>query len=370
MLGTMTAGAKSWIYLFEWAYSGVNFSLAGNGGSECVDFLPMGQRIAESILASVFSILCIIFALCKITLPAKIPSVERSDFCGKRILLVVMCLTFGIELGFKFATRQFIYIMNPCHITTMVQIYLLAAPPSKFLTALFRLHLHMLSGAPIAILFPVINTRLLPFETEVYYLQHLLMMVIPFYLIKIGGVYTAEPLWDLSWSILSIGCLYLYHFMPMQYLAVLTRVNLNNMLCPAVSDPFYGPYYRLFAIVHQMLALPVLGKIIVFISQTAGIKPDNHVNEIQAFKGSNQTQKEDKPAHESRGGSFIGEADKSLQFIGKDDRLLNGVRERKITREELSKASLENEENGNIPNEKESVMETMCNINNGHLKGM
>ena len=40
------------------------------------------------------------------------------------------------------------------------QIFCLAAPPSKLVTTVFRLHLHMLSGAPIAILFPVINTRL------------------------------------------------------------------------------------------------------------------------------------------------------------------------------------------------------------------
>ncbi|KAL3848014.1 hypothetical protein ACJMK2_018899 [Sinanodonta woodiana] len=143
------------------------------------------------------------------------------------------------------------------------------------------------------------------------------------------------------------------------------------MLCPAVSDPFYGPYYRLFAFVHQMLALPLLGKLIVFISQTAGIKPDSHVNEIQAFKGSNQAhQRGDKPAQESRGGNLIEEADRLLQFRRKDDKLMNGVRERKITREELSNASLQNEENGNIPNEKEPVMENMCNINNGHIKGM
>jgi hypothetical protein len=48
-----------------------------------------------------------------------------------------------------------IYIQLECF-----QIFCLAAPPSKLVTTVFRLHLHMLSGAPIAILFPVINTRL------------------------------------------------------------------------------------------------------------------------------------------------------------------------------------------------------------------
>lgn len=35
------------------------------------------------------------------------------------------------------------------------------------------------------------------------------------------------------------------------------------MLCPAVSDPFYGRGYRLCAMVHQMILIPVIGKLIV-----------------------------------------------------------------------------------------------------------
>lgn len=40
------------------------------------------------------------------------------------------------------------------------QIYLLAAPPSKFVTTVFRVHLNFLNGAVLAILFPVTNARL------------------------------------------------------------------------------------------------------------------------------------------------------------------------------------------------------------------
>jgi hypothetical protein len=40
-----------------------------------------------------------------------------------------------------------------------------------------------------------------------------------------------------------------------------TQVNLNYILCPAVVDPFRGPYYRSIAVFHQALCLLTLGKI-------------------------------------------------------------------------------------------------------------
>ena len=40
------------------------------------------------------------------------------------------------------------------------QVYLLVAQPSYLVTALFRLHMHFIYGATIAVLLPVVNTRL------------------------------------------------------------------------------------------------------------------------------------------------------------------------------------------------------------------
>jgi len=115
----MEVSGQRWL---SWAYDGVDPSIAGNGGLECLSFVPNTQKILETTVFAIIAIIQISYAWPRLQLNDLAPATVGTDTIGRRILLMAMCLIFGAEIGFKLASRQMIWILNQCHVITVLQV--------------------------------------------------------------------------------------------------------------------------------------------------------------------------------------------------------------------------------------------------------
>jgi len=209
---------------YDYCVSGVDFSLPGNGGKDCAAILSNGRRVVESVVALTAGTGFVWLGARWHAAPRRSvrPPIsahpaersKRSDDDPHRyepvriLLLVAMTFALALEACYKVATRQLVFIVNPCHLLCVIHIILLAVPAKhKSLQYLFRIHLFFLHCPIIACVLPVTNTLFLPFEVATYWIEHVLLLIVPVYLLRSGGQYSVEKLSDPSWIFMRQACI-------------------------------------------------------------------------------------------------------------------------------------------------------------------
>lgn len=256
---------------WSWAIGGISEEVPRTAGPECINYQTTQRRVVEGILVSILCLWVTHWSYKRMD-PIEVPAGPPKPHSPMRLfLLILMCFIFGVEMGFKLAGESVIFVLNPCHIQTIIQIYLLAARPSKLTIALFRIQLNYANGPFLASLFPEVESRTYAFERSTYWIQHGLLYFIPVYMLK-SGAYKAEKLKDFYWVAIGVSIMFLYHFTFLTYMSVLSGVNLSHMLCAAVADPFQGNHYRIAALIHESTLCPILNKLTILLFN----KPESH----------------------------------------------------------------------------------------------
>ncbi|CAJ0935518.1 unnamed protein product, partial [Mesorhabditis belari] len=244
-------------FLWDLAITGVNHSIEGNGGPLCMSFIPDWQKYLESLIfVPAASYLC--YRLWPY-LDTNFTSEPKDS--SRYWVLALYSLIFGAEITYKIISKTGIFLLNPCHVTTLMQLWLLCSDGrSKRECFIYRLMIYFSTGAVFALAFPVLNSRLLPGEVLIYYIQHIAIVITPPYLLYHKGAFEAERADDFVWPVFALCIFLLYHYVVLQFMGLYTGINLNNTLCPAVSDPFRSRFYRMCAICHQFLLVPIISK--------------------------------------------------------------------------------------------------------------
>ncbi len=117
------ATSSWWDELGGVLYGGIRPEIPGHGGEECARYLSPRQMIVETLISTAMMVIVGIFGLFTYTMPKRFP--KDQDFVVKKLLLVLLCMTLGIEAGFKINSKQLLYLLNPCHVITMIEVRVL-----------------------------------------------------------------------------------------------------------------------------------------------------------------------------------------------------------------------------------------------------
>ena len=238
---------------------------------ECYDFLPFQRRLIETCLVTILGGVLILPRIIRtLSLPKDWEIISssrlrasREIFGIRKVLLVVLCLVYGMELHEKITNEPLVSLLQTSHVITVMQIYLLSSHASRTCMAVFRVHMHLLH-APFLTMVLLFKTKMADSAVDhlVTRAHHVLIaLVVPSYLVLIGGPYRCDVLKNLSWPLLTTLLYGFYQFYFIQPVAMVTLVNLNGILCPASPDqPFHGPWYRTWAVLYEFILVLVLGK--------------------------------------------------------------------------------------------------------------
>lgn len=86
---------------------------------ECIHIQKV--MFSSSLLAALIAIIACIFAYKSYSLPGitQSPSTEPTT---KKVLLILLCVVFGAEIGYKCAAKKALYLLNPCHVLTLMEV--------------------------------------------------------------------------------------------------------------------------------------------------------------------------------------------------------------------------------------------------------
>ncbi|KAK3845424.1 MAG: transmembrane protein [Linnemannia gamsii] len=169
--------------------------------------------------------------------PAKKSKIEIS-------VMVILTSSLLITVYQKWARGGLLYLMQPCHMSAMLLISILAGPKDKkWPHILLNIYFHIMWGTMLALLSPDLRDYDLFFEVENFFIEHYLLLLAPIYMIW-SNRYVIWP-FSMDVALMSFSIFALYHSFILSTMALIKGQNLNYLLMPPPGPlQAFGKWYR------------------------------------------------------------------------------------------------------------------------------
>jgi hypothetical protein len=205
------------------------------GGEKCKNYVPFEVHAFEATFWCIF-LMCsyTFFDITKIREEVCFKSELESKSLVKkavfRNILAIMHVIIIIHLFWcKWLSNTILYLLQPCHLILIFQgIALISEPVLSAEIALYTVPAQV--GALLALVFPDTSGLILPFETEAYWIQHVLITTItPIYLLSYNNTYKLLNMKSIivgTWMVAEL------HWGILEGLDYFSTINIDFMLCP------------------------------------------------------------------------------------------------------------------------------------------
>jgi len=158
-------------------------------------------------------------------------------------VILITCLI--IQTTYNLIMRPFrgiVIMLYPCHIITLCELYLIYGKNAQRLHHVFNVTIFYTFLTSLALMFPDTSSLHLPFHHTVFWTQHILIYVLPFY-------YTLTKRFALDQSdtyywLLGISTTGIFIWNVELLASMATSINVNYTLWPPPISPVSGPHYR------------------------------------------------------------------------------------------------------------------------------
>ncbi len=222
-----------------------------NGGHECAHFMTFKFRLGISFVAIIIYYLIYRSTIKKLQ---KELTTEEAKIVTQPSLLELILGYFSIGLFiinciYKMNSGQLIFIMNPCHMISLVEGYLLISPNGLTQRTVYTVLMNTLFSPWIALFFPVTAGLDAPFEVPLFWIEHFNCALISPLVLSMAHRYYNKSTISLRNHLFSHILFGAYQRVVLFPLSQLSHVNLNFTLCGASVDPFLSFFGRWYYIV-------------------------------------------------------------------------------------------------------------------------